>query len=359
MKLCRRSYGIWALVLLAVTLPVTAGAQSLRDRPPQKAQKENSPSRSQVPQPTVNEGPLAAVELEPSQQQWVIGTRMGLLGKITNIADVPLRFYERETVFIAPAETRIYGTGDSRTGCVFFATEGNPASGPSKADAARGESIVLRPRESYWVFWDFDTNGCAGYPYHASENQNKAFTWWERLSQKIMFQPGPYKFILQAKFYELPEANPAGDGTPHFVSQQKDVRISASEGMILFAAAIGGLLAFLVKLMMPKTADGAAANPHPSAPGGVPTVEAEPPKAPRSLLLRRSFHGALRVAGAILLSVTVVIISSRLSESQFPLQVSVSDFWGALTIGFVGNFVGVYLIQKLIDIAPQRPTAKV
>jgi hypothetical protein len=46
-----------------------------------------------------------------------------------------------------------------------------------------------------------------------------------------------------------------------------------------------------------------------------------------------------------------------LGESQFPLQVTVSDFWGAITVGFVGNFVGLYLIQKLVDMVPEPRSA--
>jgi hypothetical protein len=263
---------------------------------------------------------------------------LGLLGKITNVSSVSLIFYERETVFIAPAETHIYGTNDSRRGCVFFATEGNPALKPVQGDSTKGKSVLLQPGESYWVFWDIDTNGCAGYPY--GSEQKPKFNW-EQLSQKIMFQPGAYKFVLQSKFYEVPRPGQGGEGTAHFASQQKDVRISASEGMILFAASIGGLLAFIVKKMIPKT---------------VANNQSSPPTVPSIYFLRKRVGGfgssVLHMLGACLLSVTVVIISSRLGESQFPVQVNVSDFWGALTIGFVGNFLGIYFIQRLINMAP-------
>jgi len=341
-----RSQLVFSLVLLTAFSSSAASPKT-----PAVRQQGNTVERAQMQtaQAEGDGGALVAIELEPSQPQWVIGTRMGLLGKLTNVAKVPLLFYEHETVFIAPAETRIYGKADARAGCVFFATEGNPVTPPPTSAGVdrRGQAILLQPGEAYWVFWDFDTNGCAGYPYLASPTAEvcrleKLRLDLEKLSQKIMFHPGPYKFVLQAKFYESPGPGKADAGISHFASQQKDVRISASEGMILFAAAIGGILAFFVKQMMPNA----------------PSDTSEATTRSDARWRRRFWRSVLHLLGAVLLSITVVILSSRLGESQFPLQVSVTDFWGALTIGFVGNFVGVYLIQKLVGMVSSPETAR-
>jgi hypothetical protein len=46
------------------------------------------------------------------------------------------------------------------------------------------------------------------------------------------------------------------------------------------------------------------------------------------------------VLGVAILSAAFMIVSSRLSDSQFPIKVSVLDGWGAITIGFQSYFAG-------------------
>jgi hypothetical protein len=48
-----------------------------------------------------------------------------------------------------------------------------------------------------------------------------------------------------------------------------------------------------------------------------------------------------------ILSAAFTIVSSRLSDSQFPIKVSVLDGWGAITIGFLSCFVGNKFIDSL------------
>ena len=53
------------------------------------------------------------------------------------------------------------------------------------------------------------------------------------------------------------------------------------------------------------------------------------------------------VLGVAILSSAFTIVSSRLSDSQFPIKVSVLDGWGAITIGFLSYFVGNKFIDSL------------
>jgi hypothetical protein len=66
-----------------------------------------------------------------------------------------------------------------------------------------------------------------------------------------------------------------------------------------------------------------------------------------------------------LLSGVVTIVLSRISDTQFPIKVSVADFWGALTVGFVAYFAGNKLIDKIAGAAstgnaptPGQPATK-
>ena len=56
------------------------------------------------------------------------------------------------------------------------------------------------------------------------------------------------------------------------------------------------------------------------------------------------------LVSAMLLSAVVTIVASRVSETQFPVKVSVADFWGALTIGFVAYFIGNRVIDQLVKV---------
>jgi hypothetical protein len=59
---------------------------------------------------------------------------------------------------------------------------------------------------------------------------------------------------------------------------------------------------------------------------------------------------AFGVLGAILLSAIVVILLSRISESQFLIRITVADFWGAVAMGFIANYAGAELLKKIIKV---------
>lgn len=60
-----------------------------------------------------------------------------------------------------------------------------------------------------------------------------------------------------------------------------------------------------------------------------------------------------------LLGAALTIVASRLSDTQFPVKVSVNDFWGALTIGFISYFIGNRLLTTIIDkLAPETPSPR-
>jgi hypothetical protein len=53
------------------------------------------------------------------------------------------------------------------------------------------------------------------------------------------------------------------------------------------------------------------------------------------------------VWGVAILSAAFTIVSSRLSDSPFPIKVSVLDGWGAIMIGFLSYFTGNKFIEAL------------
>ena len=54
------------------------------------------------------------------------------------------------------------------------------------------------------------------------------------------------------------------------------------------------------------------------------------------------------LVGSILLSVIITILLSRIAETQFFIKVSVSDFWGAIAVGFLANYGGWAMLDKMV-----------
>ena len=68
----------------------------------------------------------------------------------------------------------------------------------------------------------------------------------------------------------------------------------------------------------------------------------------------RAVHGLVIVKNllsAALVSAVVTVVLSRISDTQFPIKVSVADFWGALTVGFIAYFTGNNLIDRIVGLS--------
>jgi hypothetical protein len=250
-----------------------------------------------------------------------------------------VRLYENETMFITMPETRIYGGRQALTGCATFPTQGNTtqaqngkagqpadAAAAGAADArrmarpARGYELLMQPGDSYRVFWDMRANGCTNEPQVMVRFWHSPILYLEEKWQRIAFTPGTYKVYLDVVLYP--------GGTPeqyHTATEGREVEISASQQMVLLGAFLGGLLAYVIKLYY-----------------GVET--------PLDIKMKNRFLkdliGYTEWLAAGLFAAGMVILASRLSDT-FPVRVSASDFWGALTLGFVFQWLGVKLLEKL------------
>ena len=52
--------------------------------------------------------------------------------------------------------------------------------------------------------------------------------------------------------------------------------------------------------------------------------------------------------GAMLLAAIVTILLARLANSQFVIQVTIRDFWGAVAIGFIANYIGRKMLDRMV-----------
>ncbi len=128
-------------------------------------------------------------------------------------------------------------------------------------------------------------------------------------------------FTIDAKLY-VAGAEDARDY--HTFTQTTPLTLKIPQMYAMWAAAFGSVLGYLVALVG----------------SGRPQASQE------TLSKARGTAVILRdVLSAALLGAAITIVTSRLAETQFPIKVSVSDIWGAITVGFVAYFTG----QKLID----------
>jgi len=191
-------------------------------------------------------------------------------------------------------------------------------------------AFVLQPKEHITVF--FNIGNSAG-----SSDANCTLGRLGNIRRSLDFVPGPYTFELMGRFL-LPKSgsssspsDPTAWSPERIFSQSAALDVGIDQANILAFAALGGLFAFLVMAFRDQ---GDLANL------AVEQIGTRTWFRKLAVLMKNAI-------GAAILSAAVTIVASRLSNTEFPIKVSVNDFWGALTIGFVSYFVGGKFIDKL------------
>jgi len=235
--------------------------------------------------------------------------------------------------------------------CVDWANGIFPTQNPAiTVDPKTGNAqIRIQPNEHYTVFWDLSPR---------PPQKNGMCPVNGRLSDLLGFVPGDYAFTVEGIAHSIStrsakdvsaagnsqNAPPAVDDldSAHTFTETTNLKVGLSLGYTAIAAFFGGLLAYLVVFLQPGQ-DFDKWRPADTTGG-------------RAKVLAVWLRNAM---AAGLLAASVTIIASRLSDTQFPVKVSVSDVWGALTIGFVSYFVGSKFIQTLankLSPPPSPPT---
>jgi hypothetical protein len=221
-------------------------------------------------------------------------------------------------------EMRVYGEGSKEgdtdhvgvrrivQGCATFPTQHAPG------NAAGGE-LLLQPNDSYRIFWDLTSNGCTGEKLGKVRFWDNGLSWFEQKWQRISFVPGKYTVYLDVVLY------PNASAPSRTATSSADVQVAASQQMVLLGSFLGGILAYVIKWYY-----------------GVPT----------HLVATVSNDWIKKAIGytewffAGLFGSAMAILASRLSDT-FPVKVSANDFWGSVTLGFIFQWIGVKLLEKL------------
>ena len=148
-----------------------------------------------------------------------------------------------------------------------------------------------------------------------------------------------YGITVEAKYWD--QANFNG-GNYHTAVVAKTAEYSAPQSIILVGAILGGLI--FTGLSMVRSEQSALSGVSVGALNAAVT------------------YGkiAATLIGSVLLSVIITILLSRIEQTQFFVKVSVSDFWGAIAVGFLANYGGWALLDKMVPGAgkgqPQKQT---
>jgi hypothetical protein len=337
------------LALLTATVWIDAQAT-----PPVKNGTKTTGTQTQTANPSPAAPPqILRVTINSSRVSVTRDGSYGVYADLENVSSDVVTIYPQETLLVVQPEVAF------PTACVGLEQGIFPAQ-PFSANTSNSGKLPIQPGEHYKVFWNL-----ANDPVKVGQGRCAVGSWRKGLREYLGFVPGEYAFSVEGVVY-TPELK---GGTPvaHTYTETTSLNVGLSQASTAIAAFFGALLAYLVVAIQPgrdfdKWRAGSAL-PSPPTGGGGPEVP--PDRMQKATTVASRIHGWLRsllvvvrnALAAGLLGAALTIVASRLSDTQFPIKVSVNDFWGALTIGFVSYFIGSRLLTTIISkLAPETPS---
>lgn len=288
---------------------------------------------AELPQPAVR--PLQSADksgdilitIETSRAQPTAGSGFGLSAQIKNASEKPITISEKTTTLLLPPE--VAGSQDlgESTYWAYFTTESSTYS----TGNAYESKLTIAPGDAYTVAWSWIPPGTQVHKTVTSAFPQFIVTICRTIAlelQFVFFPPGDYKASVIVRYHV--EGEPAE--SYRTATQSALIHVNAPQSVILFGAAVGGLLGYAISLMFLSDKK----------------RKTETATKSRTANILRLLSGAI---GSILLSAIVTILLSRLSETQFLIRVTINDFWGAIAMGFVANLVGIKILQKILSSA--------
>jgi hypothetical protein len=310
---------ILALAVLVLSRSDYARAQANHMQVKEQAAASATTSRSRLP--------AIEIKIQMTGNQFKPDAPIGVMADISNVSDARVFLRRADTVLILPPEVERSGGGILTTSSAF------PTEWETPADQ---QILSLRPNESYRVFWNYVTENA---PEQRRGGSQSFFQWLRTLfgwTRFIPFTPGEYPITVEAKYWDQKKFE---EYDYHTAFQSKTVQFAAPQPVILFGAALGGLIFWALSIVRAEQSEANGA-----------TV---------GLLKTAKTYGKTIAAilGSILLSWIVTILLSRVSEAQFFIKVTVSDVWGAVALGFIANYGGWALLDKMISPSTKKAAA--
>lgn len=327
---------VYAIALLAFSPSVLVGQPLPAVKPAKTPEKQIALPTPSAVTPLVNQEKPADViiTIEPSRNQPTVGSSFSLSAVIKNNLSKSITLTGRRTTLFLPPEIT---PGESPIAWyAFFPTETNAA------EYDYSSQLPIAPGDSYTIAWTMSKQAAARPaerpnqegsptptptpPARSAFFNTPAFLRGvgDTISAQLeymFFSPGDYKASVDIRYVIDGESPPI----IHTATQAATVHVAAPEFVILFGAAIGGLLSYIISIVF-RSENSDATKTGPT--------------------FLKILTGA---TGSILLGAIVTILLSRLSETQFLIKVTINDFWGAVAIGFVANLSGIKVLENILS----------
>ncbi|GEM_PF-2696530 len=256
------------------------------------------------------------ITLKVSRQQAVAGSDFGITAIIENTSANAIYFVPGAFSMTPPPEIDVEGPRDW---LAFFPG----ILVPPKQDYY-DTVIVLEPGSSISAFWTGQKSSGSDAT-HGKSFWSAVAVDGEGFIRSLTFSPGQYSLAIVGSYWDTHEGAQAKSVEHHTQTAEIIETITAPQKVVLLGAALGGIIAFLLLTRL-----------YPSgAWSGVKTVTG--------------------IVSAVLLSTIVTVLLSRLSQSQFIVQVTVNDFWGAMAVGFLITAAGPPILQKFTTLVQGTP----
>ncbi len=336
-----RSYSYLAVFLLLSSAPLVSQSKITPGVSAPKVQKQpNPPTETALPEatkPSTAPTEILKVTINSSRVSVTRDGSYGVYADLENLSQTPVSIRAPETMLVVQPEVAY------PIACVGVERGIFPAQ-PFSGDPSKNSEMIIQPQEHYKVFWNL-TNTSGKDPYGRCAESS----WRKGIGEYLGFVPGDYAFTVEGIVY-VP--NPKSETiVAHTYTETTTLHVGLSQVSTAVAAFIGALLAYLVVALQP----GQAFDKW--------KLKAEATAASVSTGPLQLFNGWVRSAAIVLrnalaaglLGAALTIVASRLSDTQFPIKVSVNDFWGALTIGFVSYFIGGRLLTTIVERFAPKP----
>jgi hypothetical protein len=308
------------------------GRHSLQPTQHLPSRKDKTATANLIPAP---ESSAITIQLRTSREQPGAGSDFGITADIENISDKAVYLTPRAFTMTAPPELDSEGPRDWYA---WFPGPGEGlvnqqkdvsinAAGITGDDPYWTKVVLLAPRSKISAFWsgNVQPQRTPTKPTWAESICSLIAADCSSLFRNISFPPGKYKIRVIGAYWETYEGAKEKSIERRSQIADIDVPIVASQATILFGACFGGVISYLL----------------------LPGLRLVNTVGVTSAVVFGRKHAA-GLLTSLLLSVIVTILLARLSETQFLIKVSVSDFWGAITMGFIGSASGVSIIRKIV-----------
>lgn len=257
--------------------------------------------------------PEIEIKLNPSRDVVVSGEMWAIEGVLTNRGDTPIWLVDSHTTLTLAPE--LLGNG-ARVGSIgaFF---------PTIRSRPSHEVVRIDPGATYSVIWKIDPSR----NMESSEIKGATSNAVNTLKSFAFVPPSEYRITACIHIWTtLPEFDDNGNvdnlGASFTQSLNRTVKLDPSPIILVFGSAIGGILCFLLQILS----------------GLVPLNEG---------LSGSASQIVVGLLTAILLTSVVTTLLSRLSNSDFIINIKVKDLWGAIATGIIVQWLGY---KALIDI---------